>query len=90
MERALALLDATVAGRKEAVLPLWVLLHRVMPANDAPLLACRLRDFARERSMGSEVVVVLEALARGGLVPEGSHPANIPSVRLALPRRGLS
>src|SRR5262249_35967928 len=80
-ERALALLGAAVGGSGEAAEQLGVLLPSLLPGDtDAAVLGSALA-LAVEVGAGGHAmaVAVLGALARGGVVPQGSHPDNIPA-----------
>src|SRR5262249_23490487 len=87
-QRALPLLPAAASGGRDAVRALAGLLRRLLPTDPrADALATLLPAVAVGPAVRRYVRMVLEVLARGGIVPAGSHPDNIPSA-LALRARG--
>src|SRR5262249_20889435 len=81
-ERALSLLEAVASGDRDAVRALARLLRRLLPADPrADALATLLPAVAVGPAVRRFVRLVLEVLARGGIVPAGSHLDNIPSAR---------
>jgi hypothetical protein len=83
MEKALALLEVAAAGSVEAADEVYRLLGRLLPgdtsaedARNVLFIAGRLGYLALEDLAGA-----LAALARAGVVPEGSSVDNLPAAR---------
>ena len=85
MERALALLEAAAGGSGEAAEQLGAPLHALAPEDHNAAVLCGVLPQAGELGVRGRALVgaILGVLTRAGVVPEGSHPDNLPSALFA-------